>query len=166
MGVHDRCRPRPGPTLSGLLHEVLGRAPPQGDLPWLRRRARPGRRAPTRDQRRLRYSPRSPGGDEQGRGRGRGAHPRRKLASHCARLPHEGVAAGDRAHHPPDHLSLLCGTRRVPHPARVGLGATAEALSGADQRSLRQARPQPASATARDSRRSRYATSTPCCTAH
>ena len=96
---------RAGATLPEVRQEVLGRAATEGGLPALRRRAHPRRRAPPRDQGRLRHQTRGPGGDEQGRGRRRGAGPRGKLAPHRARVPHQGVAAGDRAHHPPDHLS-------------------------------------------------------------
>ena len=55
VGVHDRRRQGAGATLPGLRQEVLGRAASQGELSWLRRRARSGRGASPRDQGRLRH---------------------------------------------------------------------------------------------------------------
>ena len=90
--------PAARPALSVLWQALLGRAPPQAELPEVRRRTCRGRRAPPPDQGRLCHAQGMPGGDDQGTHRRRRAHLRRRHPRHRARVSPRGVAADHQGH--------------------------------------------------------------------
>ena len=80
-----------------------------------------------------------------------------------ARVPRQGVAAGHRVDGATDDLPLLRAARHLPHRAPHRLAAAGEAVRGADQRPLRQARkPRQAGRQDAASRPAPCTTSTPC----
>ena len=156
----------PGATLRGLQQALLAGAQAQGLLPGLWRQAARDRGAPPRHQGRLCQPQGGPGGDGQGDGGSRGEKLRRAEQADGARVPHQGVAAGDRSDGAADDLPLLRAARAVPHRAPHRFAARWRRCSGQPSTPSTPSSPAKASATASAvSRPARCITSMSACTA-
>ena len=139
VGVHPRCRPLSRPALPGLRQALLGRAPAEGGLSRLWRRALRDRGAPPRDQGRLCLPQGLPGGPyPQAHHLGR-EHLRAAQPPQPAGVPGEGLAAGDRKRGARDDAWRLPHAGRAAPRAAARGSAAAEPKRSADQRPLRQA---------------------------